>query len=244
MRRGFSITTGIENRRRYARLFHLGQSGPGLAASSTAVHQGRSTRGKASTWGKEGSASRRSWCWPKHIPAGVTSEAFVTSMDLFSTCIRLAGAKLPTDRVIDGVDVSPVLLAGSKGRDPRFFYYFNEEIWAVRRGPWKLHRKTVNPGSTAKWGNWPVTEHNPPLLFNVDADPGEKFNAAAEHPEIVSALLSLIDEREAQILPGPPAALIPFGNCCRSLRHVRVARYDSGVLRTPHVLGAGEGIRF
>jgi arylsulfatase A-like enzyme len=106
--------------------------------------------------------------------------------------------------VIDGVDISPVLFTGSGGRQPLFFYYSNEEVWGVRRGPWKLHRKTMNPGATGKWGQWPTTEHNPPLLFNVETDPGEKYNVAADHPELLSALSALIDEHRAQIQPGPP----------------------------------------
>ncbi len=184
-------------------VFFTSDNGPWIGRKLDGGSPAPFFEGKISTWEggfREPGIAR----WPGHIPPGVTTEAFATTMDLFTTCIQLAGAPLPTDRVIDGVDISPVLLAGSAGRQPLFFYYFNEEIWAVRRGPWKLHRKTVNPGSTAKWGDWPVTEHKPPLLFNVDADPGEKFNAAADHPEIVGALSSLIDEREAQIQPGPP----------------------------------------
>jgi arylsulfatase A-like enzyme len=47
--------------------------------------------------------------WPGTIQAGHTSDLLVSSMDIFSTVIELAGAKLPTDRVIDGVNVMPHL---------------------------------------------------------------------------------------------------------------------------------------
>lgn len=135
--------------------------------------------------------------WPGSIPAGVTTPAFATALDLLPTFVELAGGRLPAGRVIDGVTLVPVLLNGDRGRQPLLYYYFNEEVWAVRKGPWKIHRKTVAPAQTATWGNWPVTEHNPPLLFNLETDPGEKYNVAPDHLEIVAELQMLIDRQLA-----------------------------------------------
>jgi arylsulfatase A-like enzyme len=53
-----------------------------------------------------------------------------------------------------------------------------------------------------KFTEFYVTEHHPPLLFNVEADPGEKYNAAAEHPDIVADLMKLIEQEKATIKPG------------------------------------------
>ncbi len=138
------------------------------------------------------------------IPAGVTTTAFATAMDLLPTFARLAGGRLPRDRELDGVDVGSVLFQNEPGREALMYYYFVDEVWAVRKGPWKLHLKTVSPAEIAGWGNWPVTEHNPPLLFNVETDPGEGFNVAADHPRIVSELKALISEHVASVKPGVP----------------------------------------
>ncbi|MGH9841350.1 MAG: sulfatase/phosphatase domain-containing protein, partial [Blastocatellia bacterium] len=140
--------------------------------------------------------------WPGRIAAGVTTRAFATAMDLFPTFVNLAGGKAPADRVMDGVDLAPALFKNEPGRGPLLFYYFNEEVFAVRQGPWKIHLKTLSPSATAKWGDWPVTEHNPPLLFNVETDPGEKYDLAAAHPEIVAELQQLIVRHNAAMKPG------------------------------------------
>ncbi len=176
-------------------------NGPWIGRKLDGGSPGPFTEGKVSTW-EGGFREPAIFRWPGKIPAGVTTPAFATAMDLFTTFIKLGGGKVPTDRPIDGVDISPVLFQNDPGRAPLMFYYFGEEVWAVRQGPWKIHRKTVNPAATEKWGNWPVTEHNPPLLFNVDTDPGEKYNVAAAHPEIVAGLLKRIEQHNAAMKPG------------------------------------------
>ena len=125
-------------------------------------------------------------------------------MDLFSTCTALAGTAVPGDRAIDGVDLSSVLLANSPGREPQLFYYFGEEVWAVRSGRWKLHQKTTDPATVAAWGQWVIVVHHPPLLYDVEADPGEQFNQAQAHPEVVARLVGLIERQRADVRPGEP----------------------------------------
>ena len=54
---------------------------------------------------------------------------------------RLAGVKVPENRVLDGKDIWP-LLAGEKGaKSPHeaFYYYSLEQLQALRAGPWKLY---------------------------------------------------------------------------------------------------------
>ncbi len=142
--------------------------------------------------------------WRGRIPAGVTTAAFATTMDLFATLAGLAGAALPTDRSIDGVDLAPVLLEQQPGREPLMFYYFVDDLWAVRRGPWKLHLKTTDPASVTTWGQWVIEPHDPPLLYNVETDPGEKYDQAKNHPRIVAALIDLIERQRAEVGKGQP----------------------------------------
>ena len=176
-------------------------NGPWIGQKLAGGSPGPFTEGKVSTW-EGGFREPLIVRWPGRIPAGVTTRAFATAMDLFPTFVNLAGGKIPTDRDMDGADLAPVLFHNSPGREALMFYYFDDDIWAVRKGPWKIHLKTVMPSQTAKWGDWPVTEHNPPLLFNVEADPGEKYNAAADHPEVVAELTKLIEQEKARVKPG------------------------------------------
>ena len=96
----------------------------------------------------------------------------------------LAGATLPADRVIDGVD----LRAPLTGRGPvparTLFYYSDSELRAVRKGAYKAHFIT----SGAYGEGEARREHNPPLLFNLADDPGEHHDIAAMHPDIVADL--------------------------------------------------------
>ena len=125
-------------------------------------------------------------------------------MDLFPTCIRLAGAKIPTDRRMDGRDLAPVLFKNNPGRPALMHYYFGTELWAVRKGPWKLHFKTTDPSTVTVWGAWNIKEHNPPLLFNVEHDPGEQYSKADSHPKIVEELIALAEAHRKSVKPGDP----------------------------------------
>ncbi len=176
-------------------------NGPWIGQKLDGGSPGPFTEGKVSTW-EGGFREPAIFRWPGKIPAGVTTRAFATAMDLLPTLVGLAGGEVPGDREIDGVDLAPVLFKNEPGREPLMFYYFNAEVWAVRKGPWKIHLKTVYPAASKKWGDWPVTEHNPPLLFNVDEDPGEKYNVAEAHPEIVAELAKLIEQHKAATKPG------------------------------------------
>ena len=154
--------------------------------------------GKGSTW--EGGF--RVPClarWPGHVPAGGVTHGLATMMDLLPTLAPLAGARTPSDRVIDGMNILPLLTNPSDAASPRatFFYYSREGILsAVRSGNWKLH--VVAP--VEKWaGKLPAEAlldakpaTPPPWLFDLAADISETRNVAAEHPAVVKRLQDMI----------------------------------------------------
>jgi len=191
---------GIENN---TLVIFTSDNGPWLGKQLAGGSAGLFYEGKVSTWegGYEVPAIAR---WPGKVPAGATNPSFATTMDLFVTFAKLAGAKVPTDRPIDGADISSLLFRNASGRDARMFYYFGDELWAVRKGPWKIHVKTTSPASVSTWGDWPIEEHDPPLLFNVEHDPSEKYDVADKHPEVVRRLLKLMQKHEERVEPGEP----------------------------------------
>jgi arylsulfatase len=73
------------------------------------------------------------------VPAGRVSDAIVSTLDLFTSIAKFAGAALP-ERKIDGLDLTPLLrgVEGAEGRDT-FFFYSGDELHAVHQGRWKLH---------------------------------------------------------------------------------------------------------
>lgn len=125
--------------------------------------------------------------WPGKIPAGTSTDAITSMMDVLPTVAKLAGAPLPKDRKLDGVDIWPVLAgtAGANGRE-HFFYFRGLGLDAVRAGPWKLHLALSDAAPGQKKGA-------PQLqLFNLADDIGETQNVAAANPDVVRRLQALV----------------------------------------------------
>ena len=112
--------------------------------------------------------------WPNKIPSGIVSRDVVTTMDLFATISKIAGATLPMDRPIDGKDIAAILHGNEEPRAAPFFYCKEATLQAVRKGDWKLR----------------YTEESGMQLFNLQLDPSEAFNVAEANPEISQELLS------------------------------------------------------
>ncbi|TKJ36062.1 MAG: arylsulfatase [Planctomycetes bacterium B3_Pla] len=130
--------------------------------------------------------------WPGRIPAGTTCSELCTMMDLLPTFARLAGAGIPKDRIIDGHDIRPLITgkAGAKSPYAAFYYYYMEQLQAVRSGKWKLYLPLE-----AKWQNFSGrTKPSHAELYDLEADLGETRNLANEHPDVVTRLLALVEK--------------------------------------------------
>jgi arylsulfatase A-like enzyme len=104
----------------------------------------------------------------------VTTEV-ATAMDLFPTLAGLCGAPLPTDRTIDGRDITPLLLdPAATSPHEAFLYYFMDDLEAVRSGRWKLHFAKHGEAVSA--------------LYDLAADPGETTDVRVAHPDVVAEL--------------------------------------------------------
>ncbi|HSG81412.1 MAG TPA: sulfatase-like hydrolase/transferase, partial [Gemmatimonadota bacterium] len=124
--------------------------------------------------------------WPGQIPAGQVSSEMATTMDLYTTFLRLAGAAVPDDRPVDGRDITP-LLRGDAGSPHRYFYYmYPARLEGVRDAEWKL-RVVREAGGTV------VTE-----LYNLANDPYERFDVAETHPDVVGRLQSALQRFAAE----------------------------------------------
>jgi arylsulfatase A-like enzyme len=82
--------------------------------------------------------------WPGKIPAGRVSNEMLHEVDLFPTLGKVAGADIPTDRAIDGVDESAFLLGKQENSDREFIVVFKAsigkpELYAVKWRNYKLH---------------------------------------------------------------------------------------------------------
>ena len=133
---------------------------------------------------------------PGRIPAGQVSSQIATTLDIMPTIAKLAGGKIPTDRVIDGHDITSIIHGEPGAESPTevFFYYVRETLHAVRVGKWKLH--VPHPQDTF-WERFYRTgdylAFDEPLLYDLEADIGETTNVADANPNIVAELMQHIN---------------------------------------------------
>jgi arylsulfatase A-like enzyme len=126
---------------------------------------------------------------PGKIPAGTVCREIAATMDFMPTFAALAGTHAPTDRTIDGHDIRP-LLVDDDAKSPWdvLYYYFGNELHAVRSGPWKFRAQNNLFNQDIYWRNAPTSVKIPPALYNLERDPGEQKSVMQDHPEIVERM--------------------------------------------------------
>ncbi len=139
--------------------------------------------------------------WPAKLAPGTTVDTPVAHVDIFATAASAAGAPMPTDRVIDGVDLVGLAQGGSIERP---LFWRSGHYRGVLAGGWKL-QVADRPEKT-----W---------LFDMVNDPTERTNLADQRPEKLRELTAILDGLQAQMVPpiwpslidGPTAIDHPLG---------------------------------
>jgi arylsulfatase A-like enzyme len=172
-------------------------NGPWLSYGNHAGSAGPLREGKGTVW--EGGV--REPCvmrWTGKIPAGTTCTELAATIDILPTFAALAGAPVPSDRIIDGKDIRPLLFGepGAKCPHEAYYYYWNTGLEAVRSGPWKLHfphsyRSLKGKGGTGGKPTRYVDKTIGLALYNLESDIGETTDVAAQHPDVVARLEKL-----------------------------------------------------
>ncbi len=123
--------------------------------------------------------------WKGRIQPGISDE-MVCTIDLPASFAALTGANIPADSCLDSINVLGALLGetGAKGRTHLLQQDNSGNQFGLREGNWKLVRK--NGAKKAK-KQAPVDQ-----LFNLEKDPAETTNLAAEQPEELKHLQSLL----------------------------------------------------
>jgi len=152
--------------------------------------------GKGSTWEGGMREPALAW-WPGKVPAGVTNPGMASTLDLLPTCLAAAGVPCPTDRVLDGHDLTPMLTESADSPRETMFFYRGYRLYACRKGPWKLHT-TTQAGYGAK-----PEKHDPPALYQLEHDPAEKYDVAEKHPDVVADIEKTVAEHKASFEPAP-----------------------------------------
>jgi uncharacterized sulfatase len=173
-------------------------NGPWLPFETHGGSAGPLRGGKGTTW-EGGVRTPAIFWWPGSVRPGTVTD-MGSGLDVITTAAAIAGARMPSDRVIDGVDLSPALRGTGESQRHSLFYYWNSELRAVRKGRYKAHFITSGAYGLGE----ARTTHTPPLLFDLAADPGERFDIAAAHPEIVADLVREADAHRRTVTPTRP----------------------------------------
>jgi arylsulfatase A-like enzyme len=122
--------------------------------------------------------------WPGKIKANSVISTPLWSPDIMVASALLAGAELPTDRVLDGKDPLPVLTGKTDISQHESFFFQFEEHAALRSGDWKIVRTSPD---------------QPWQLFNLKEDLSETTDKAAERPDLVEKLSTAFNLKQAEV---------------------------------------------
>jgi arylsulfatase len=151
--------------------------------------------------------------WPDHVKADTTSYAMFSIMDFFPTLAAIVGGKMPTDRVIDGVDQSDVLLGKSAiGHRESLLSFIGSELVAVRWKQWRVYFTDMEPTGMGPQRLLGTQTSNArmagyPKLYNIEMDPHEDLNVAGLFGWVGDPALEVVRayERSVKEHPNPPA---------------------------------------
>ena len=177
-------------------VFFTSDNGPWLIQRLEGGSAGPLFEGKATTW-EGGMRVPGIVAWPGTVAPRVSAEV-VATYDIFSTMLALAGVAAPSDRTIDGRDLTPLLLEPETAASPRecVFYWHGttddafDGLWAARCGAYKAHFVT-----NTHWNATGVV-HDPPLMFHLEFDVSEAYPLDAASDEYARAR-ARIDEAVA-----------------------------------------------
>jgi arylsulfatase A-like enzyme len=123
------------------------------------------------------------------------------NFDLFTTVLELAGVEPPRDRIIDGKNIMPVLKGSKESPHETLYFYWRDNLWAVRHNQWKYHRKhQVEDINTYPW---PRITKKGPFMYNLKTDLNESYSMIEKYPEIAKKLSALMDNMDRSVHKNP-----------------------------------------
>jgi arylsulfatase A-like enzyme len=167
--------------------------------------------------GEATEGSIRTFCivrWPGKVKPGTSSYAMFSIMDFFPTFAHLIGGKPPTDRPIDGVDQTDVLLGKSEtGNRDSLLTFIGADMVAVRWKQWRMYFTDVHPtgiGPQRQPGMFsasaPMAGY--PLIYNIEMDPHEDLVVTALFGWTAGPMLEVVEKYKETLkrYPNPPAS--------------------------------------
>ena len=201
-------------------LVFASDNGPWSDASREFGNQGTPDVGSPGPFrgqlGEVTEGSIRTFCfirWPGHVKPATTSYAMFSIMDFFPTFARLIGAKVPTDRPIDGVDQTDVLVGKSEGGNRvSLLSFVGGDLLAARWRQWRMYFTDVYPTGIGPQREPGIFSASAPMagypkIFNIEMDPHEDLNVAGLFGWVGGPLFAEVEKylQSVKKYPNPPA---------------------------------------
>lgn len=142
--------------------------------------------------------------WPSKISAGAISNEVISQVDIMATLAAITKRKLPENSAPDSYDISPVLFKQKYQSPLREATVQNtkKDVFALRQGKWlfinnKNGHHTKAPKSYNQQHGYKSFQTGS-LLFDLEADPGQRINLHAKYPEKVTAMEKLLNKYRKQ----------------------------------------------
>lgn len=124
--------------------------------------------------------------WPGQIKAGSQSNKLIVGFDLFPTLAEFAGLSEHVPANLDGTSFKAHLLDQADFPDRDIFFGYEPKLGtAMRRGKWKM-----------------IVKEDKVQLFDLEKDPREETNIAAQHPKVSKSMQVAIDQFKSEVTPG------------------------------------------
>ena len=151
--------------------------------------------------------------WPGYIQPGTTTYAMFSIMDFFPTFAHIVGGKIPTDRPIDGVDQTDVLLGKSEtGSRTTLLSFIGGDLVAVRWKQWRIYFTDMHPTGIGPQREPGIFSASAPMAgypkaYNIEMDPHEDLVVLGLYGWVVGPALKAVEEYKATLKdhPNPPA---------------------------------------
>lgn len=157
---------------------------------------------KGETW-EGGQRVPQFIAWPGVTHSGNVIDGMTMNIDMFPTLLAAAGVSLPTDRVIDGKDIRPMLSGRAQSPHDALFYLttWSGQVSAVRNKDFK-YREVVEDNSPLGVVRGGAGHPTPPALYDLARD-NESHNTIARHPELTQKLKATLDAMRHHLTDNP-----------------------------------------
>ncbi len=122
--------------------------------------------------------------WPGHIKPGTKIPQIAGAIDLYPTLTDMAGVPITAKKPLDGKSLKPLLTGQSANWPDRMIFSVQNRRVSVRTQQYRFDPE----------GH----------LFDMQADPNQKRDVAAQHPEVAAKLKAAVNAWSQEVLPKGP----------------------------------------